>query len=222
VANFDERDDDKPSDVDSESWEEVADVIPVRTWEEEVAEADLPPGCGLLTTWKRARDALLTAGGLSPGHAAALGAALRAEFDRHQQAGGSWLSGIYQDLQQLEEVAGQVRGRFYVDWSSVLDEYRAARRDEDALQLLLDLIAAAERVAQVDGGPPAPAYTERAAVIYRRRRDYGAEIAILERWEKAAVDKATRGSAQAALAQRLEVARKLQHRSARQAGTSGT
>jgi hypothetical protein len=40
----------------------------------------------------------------------------------------------------------------YVDWVPVLDEHRAAQRDDDALEILLDLIATAERVARENGG----------------------------------------------------------------------
>ncbi|MFD1535306.1 3'-5' exonuclease [Pseudonocardia aurantiaca] len=191
---------------------ESDELPPSRTWQQEVTEINLPQGHAVLAAWKRVRDARLTGAPISPARAAELGAALRVEFDRYQAAGGSWSSGIYDDLKHLEEVAGQVRGRFYVDWVPVLDEHRAAKRDDTALVLLLELIDAAERFAQVSGGPPAPAYTARAAVIYRRRRNYDAEVVILERWEEALPEGFTPGPSQARFLQRLEVARRLQHR----------
>lgn len=211
--------DDEPmgTDTETEEWDEVDVLASPRSWSDEAAEVDLPVGRALLTVWKRARSARQGSIPMEPEHAAELGATLRAEFDRYRAAGGSWPSGLYDDTLHLERVAGNVRGRFFIDWIPVLDEHRAAKRDDDALNLLLDVIAAAERAAMVTGGPPAPAYTERAAVIYRRRQDYDAEVAILERWEAALPEGFTPGTSQARLSQRLAAARRLQHR-ARQTG----
>jgi hypothetical protein len=54
-----------------------------------------------------------------------------------------------------------------------------------ALDLLGALLTAAEHEAEISGREPAPAYTERAAIIHRKRRDYAAEIAVIELWEGA-------------------------------------
>lgn len=88
----------------------------------------------------------------------------------------------YQRQRAAEEAASQVRGRHYVDWVPTLNEWRSEGRDDEALALLNEIIDAAERAAQVTGCEPAPGYTKRAAVIYRRRKDYAAEAAVLRRW----------------------------------------
>ncbi len=88
----------------------------------------------------------------------------------------------YAQLRAQEEAAAQVRGRHYVDWVPVIDEMRAAKRDDEALALLMEIIPATERAAAVTGREPAPAYTGRAAIILRRRKDYLGEIRILERY----------------------------------------
>jgi DNA polymerase III epsilon subunit-like protein len=212
--DFVDDDDDEEGGTD---WTDV-ETLSTETWQDEAATVDLPRGKALLDAWTHARDALAAETQLSAIRAAELGYALRVEFDLYNTVEEPWPPvGIYEDLNRLERIAGQVRGRFYVDWSPVLDEYRTARRDDDALDLLLDVIAGAERVAQVDGGPPAPAYTERAAVIYRRRREHDEEVAILERWAEAVPSGPVRGAGQKAVLQRLEAARRLQHR-ARQTG----
>lgn len=112
--------------------------------------------------------------------------------------------------QQRQEEASQVRGRHYVDWVPTLDEWRSAGRDDEALDLLLEIIDAAERAAVVAGREPAPGYTKRAAVIYRRRKDFAAEVAIIERWEAACPpERRGSGATQSRLAGRLVKAREL-------------
>ena len=80
------------------------------------------------------------------------------------------------------EQAGYVRGRFYTEWVPTLDKLRAEKRDDEALELLLEIIDATERASQILGEVPPPAYTERAAIILRRKKDYAGEVAVLERW----------------------------------------
>ena len=117
----------------------------------------------------------------------------------------------YERQQRREDAASQVRGRHYVDWVPTLDELRSEGRAEEALKLLLEIIDAAERAAVVSGREPAPGYTERAAVIYRGRGDYAAEVAIIERWEAACPpERRGPGAAQGRLAKRLGKARALQ------------
>jgi hypothetical protein len=55
-------------------------------------------------------------------------------------------------------------------------------REEEAEPVLLELVAATEQEAQTHGWRVAPWYYERLAIIYRKRRDYGSEIAILTRY----------------------------------------
>ncbi|MGH3904131.1 MAG: hypothetical protein ACRDTE_08080 [Pseudonocardiaceae bacterium] len=98
------------------------------------------------------------------------------------------------------------------------DAWNTRRADQGVSQVSTSLstsspLPCARRGARVHGGPLAPSYTHRAAVIYRRRKDYDAEIAIIERWEAACTpEPRERGAAQAALAERLTAARRLRHR----------
>lgn len=116
----------------------------------------------------------------------------------------------YEDQRCRENEAGQVRGRHYVDWVPTLNELRSAGRDDEALELLLDIIDAAERAAVVSGREPAPGYTERTAVIYRRRGDFASEVAIIERWQAACPpERRGPGATQGRLADRLVKAREL-------------
>lgn len=144
---------------------------------------------------------------LTPEEAAEHGERLRTWYDG---APDSERMGTARGLMQLEERAGQVRGRSYVEWVPELDRLRAQKDDDQALGLLMDLIEAAERAARVSGREPAPGYTERAAVIYRRRKDYAGEIAIIERWEGACPpERRGPGATQGRLAERLAKARAL-------------
>jgi len=142
---------------------------------------------------------------LSPNEAADLGAKLRAIHDRNERDGS--IDGLYPLLRRLESEAGCVRGRHYTEWVPTLDELRSSGDDDTALTLLLECIEAAERAARVSGMEPAPVYTKRAAVIYRRRKDYAREIEVMERWEAAAPPR-YRG----AMTERLAAAKSLMHK----------
>ncbi len=78
--------------------------------------------------------------------------------------------------------ADTVRGRHHSDWVSTLDRLRARGMDDAGLELLAECMAAAEREAWALESPPPTIYAHRAAVIHRRRRDYEAEVDVLERW----------------------------------------
>lgn len=145
-----------------------------------------------------------------PEVAAEEGEKLRSEYEAYDRDGRMPPTGLFDRLDRLEKVAAQVHGRHYVDWVDTLDEYRSAKRDDEALSLLLDIIDAAERTARVSGREPAPGYTHRAAVIYRRRKDYDAEVAIIERWEAACPpERRGPGATQGKLAERLVRAKEL-------------
>lgn len=94
-----------------------------------------------------------------------------------------------QAMQRREDadVAGYVRGRHYTEWVPTLNEWRTAgaAKENEYLGLLLEIIDATERAASIKGLEPAPGYTKRAAIVYRRRRDYASELSILRRYEKA-------------------------------------
>ncbi len=55
-------------------------------------------------------------------------------------------------------------------------------REEEAESVLLGLVAAIEQEAEIHGGRVGSWCYERLAIIYRRRRDYASEIAILTRY----------------------------------------
>ena len=79
-----------------------------------------------------------------------------------------------------------VRGYPYAFWP---DTIRALMHDgarDEALTLTLECVAAAERDEPFWGGFPAPWYTEAAAMMYRQREDYAAEVALLARFDRAA------------------------------------
>lgn len=82
----------------------------------------------------------------------------------------------------LHELDRGVRGRHHSEWMATLDRLRARGMDEAGLELLLECMAAAEHDAWAAQVAPTPVYAHRAAVIHRRRRDYAAEVEVLERW----------------------------------------
>lgn len=106
--------------------------------------------------------------------------------------------------------AGQVRGRHYTGYVSDVRQLRRDGNDTAAEQLLLELVAATERESEALGLGVAPWYYEQLAIIYRKRKDHDAEIAILER--HAAAPHAP-GAGSARLTERLEKARRLDPRS---------
>jgi hypothetical protein len=110
--------------------------------------------------------------------------------------------------------ADAVRGRHHTDWVATLDRLRARGMDEAGLELLLECMAAAEREAWATRGVPPLIYAHRAAVIHRRRRDYAAEVEVLERWIAACPEPRDPHSR---LAVRLVKARRLRDAADRQA-----
>ncbi|MGC0252687.1 hypothetical protein [Pseudactinotalea sp. Z1748] len=110
-----------------------------------------------------------------------------------------------------EDVDGMLlAGQPLWDWLAHAQDLQRAGQLDEALAVVEVLIEAAEREAQASGREPAPAYTERAAIIYRKRRDYAAEVAVLERWNRACPpERRGPGASQAKLLKRLERAREL-------------
>lgn len=90
------------------------------------------------------------------------------------------------------ERAGQVRGFNYTFWPDTIRALKRDHRVDEALDLLLECVAAAERDGTFWQGQIAPWYTEAAAIIYRRRKDYSAELAVLRRYENAVTGKCRR------------------------------
>jgi hypothetical protein len=109
----------------------------------------------------------------------------------------------------LGDEPGQFIGKPMWDWLRYAENLATANR-EDALALVYALVEVAERESKVTGREPAPAYTERAAILHRRKKEYAAEVAVIERWERACPpEKRGPGATQGKLAERLIKARAL-------------
>lgn len=79
---------------------------------------------------------------------------------------------------------GFYKGKHYTKY---VDEVKSLMRDnrlDDAERLLLELVNATETEARSEGFGVAPWYYERLAVLYRKKKDAAAEIAILERFSR--------------------------------------
>lgn len=77
---------------------------------------------------------------------------------------------------------GMVRGKHFTQY---VEEVRTLRRyghEETAETLLLELVAATEAESATTGHGVAPWYYEQLAISYKQRKDYKAEVAILERF----------------------------------------
>lgn len=112
-----------------------------------------------------------------------------------------------------EERAGKIRGKHFTEWIPELNRLRSlgAPAEDKYLALVLDCIEATEQAAVYSLREPAPGYTERAAIVYRRRQDYASEIAVIERWEAVfPPSKRGPGATQGKLAVRLAKAKELQ------------
>jgi len=106
--------------------------------------------------------------------------------------------------------AMMLAGHSLPDWLECAKLLNSQDRDDEVLGLLNALIAAAEQEASISGREPASAYTERAAIIYRKHKDYASEIAVLERWDRFCPPaRRGPGANQAKLLQRLTKAREL-------------
>lgn len=100
--------------------------------------------------------------------------AMMADLRRERQAAGG--------TEAKEQAERLVRGRDFVEWVEHIKQLRRDGADEEARSLLMECIDATEREAKANGWPPAPWYTEQAAVILRKQGDLAAEVALLERF----------------------------------------
>ena len=80
----------------------------------------------------------------------------------------------------------QVRGRHYCAWGEPIRQLVDDDRLDEALELLLEVIAVAELPENCGGGAPVPGWTEQAADVYRRLQDHVGEVTVLQRWFEAA------------------------------------
>lgn len=101
-----------------------------------------------------------------------------------------------------------VRGRPYVEWVEPVEQLKREGKHDEALMLLLECIEAAEH--DRHGYFPAPWYTWQAAIIYRRQKNYGAEVRVLERWTSfSSKVRPAAGSRASKMQPRMEKAREL-------------
>lgn len=90
---------------------------------------------------------------------------------------------------EAERAAGEVDG---VHWSAhkpSIAELKRQKRFEEAADLIAKCVEAAERSADVAGGSPDSWPTEQMSVVQRRLKDFGTELAYLERYEAACGDR---------------------------------
>ncbi len=81
-----------------------------------------------------------------------------------------------------DSTPGFIEGKHY---TSYIDAFKQLRREEkldEAEKLLLKIIEATEAESNYTGHGVAPAYYEYLAIIYRKQKQYGKEVAILERF----------------------------------------
>jgi hypothetical protein len=101
-------------------------------------------------------------------------------------------------------MVGRVRGRHYTEYVEDVKTLRRSDENEAAEHLLLELVDATEEESHIRGTSVAPWYYEQIAIIYRKRKDHTAEVAILERY---ASQPHALGAGPAKLAERLAKAR---------------
>lgn len=159
-------------------------------------------------------------GYLDPDEAVELGQKLRPLYEQERAKGAldqTWDERAYSTMDAVEQRAGDVDGQHYTAHVGELNRLRSSKDDDAALALLLKAITAAERQAKITGTYPAPAYTHRAAVIYRRRKDYESEIDAIVRWQKRCAPGQADGNVTGGkLAARLVKARELLEKSRHQ------
>lgn len=78
-----------------------------------------------------------------------------------------------------ERALGDVRGRHYTEWVQDIKQMLRRRDDDAALALLLECAIATATETVAGTVIAAPWYTERAAIIYHRRKNYVAGAALL-------------------------------------------
>jgi len=79
---------------------------------------------------------------------------------------------------------GFYKTRHYTEY---VEKVKALKRVGDldkAEKLLLRLVDAVEKESRAEGYSVAPWYYEQLAIVYRKRRNYKAEVSILERYAK--------------------------------------
>lgn len=78
---------------------------------------------------------------------------------------------------------GYYQGRHYTTYVNDVTAFKRSGDTEAAERLLRALVDATEAESRAKGEGVAPWYYEELAKLYRERKDYPAEVAILERFE---------------------------------------
>lgn len=105
---------------------------------------------------------------------------------------------------------GYVNGRLYVTFVNDVKELKKLGKIDEAEELLLRLVVTMEKACKKDNDGVAPWYYNELAKIYRKKREYQKEVAILERFSH---QKHARGVSPKKLLERLEKARELMENS---------
>jgi hypothetical protein len=112
-------------------------------------------------------------------------------------------------LFRSKDPPGYYKGKHYSEWPPMVRQLKRDKKLDDAEKLLWELVHATESEAIAKGCVAAPWSYDELAKIYRSRKDYGAEIAILERYVSR--DEYA-GASTPKLIQRLARARELQRK----------
>lgn len=91
----------------------------------------------------------------------------------------------FSEAQRRIKAAGSVESSYYTDHVERVKQLKREKRHPEAIELLLKLVDATENESKVagEGWGVAPWYYEQLAIIYRKEKRYGEEVAILERYQ---------------------------------------
>jgi len=105
---------------------------------------------------------------------------------------------------------GFVEGKHFTDHVEQVKQLKREGQHDKAIKLLQKLVTATEAESKDSTSPSgvAPWYYEQLALIYRKEKRYGDEVAILERYER---QPKAPGAGPAQLAKRLKRARTLRN-----------
>lgn len=116
-----------------------------------------------------------------------------------------------EDLEDAQlRQAGSVDGNHYTDYVEQIKQLKREKRHEEAIAILLKLVAATENESRKAGAGwgVAPWYYEQLAVIYKKEKRYEEELSILERYE---MQPKAPGAGPRKIAERLAIIRAQSH-----------
>lgn len=82
----------------------------------------------------------------------------------------------------MAKQAGLYKGRHYTTYVSEIKALKGAKKYDEAEKLLLEIIDVVEAEARAKKWAVAPGYYEHLAIVYRKRKEYQKEIAIIDRY----------------------------------------